>query len=170
MLLRHTMRTMLAGVLLSGGIAAVGVGMAAHADAAGPTGPFKWCPGQPLPKVDVIWDNNVCHTYYYVYPEQGNVGDGHGGGINNVWDGPNPPTGPAPAGPISHKWCPGQPLPDDGTNLDGTPHTFGWDMNVCHTYYVVGYQQGNVGDYIWDAAGGPPPPPPQCPPIAFMCP
>jgi hypothetical protein len=45
-----------------------------------------------------------------------------------------------------------------------------WDMSVCHTYYGVGYKQGNIGDYVWDAPAGPPPPPPQCPPIAFMCP
>ena len=45
-------------------------------------------------------------------------------------------------------------------------------MSVCHTYYGVGYKQGNVGDYVWDAAAGPPPPSPspQCSPIAFMCP
>ena len=30
-------------------------------------------------------------------------------------------------------------------------HMVDWDMTVCHTYYGVGYQQGNVGDYIWDA-------------------
>ncbi|WP_156663011.1 hypothetical protein [Mycobacterium sp. 1274761.0] len=48
-----------------------------------------------------------------------------------------------------------------------------WGIDVCHIYYVVGYQQANVGDYIWDiwdAAGGPPPRPRQCPPIAFTCP
>jgi hypothetical protein len=49
-------------------------------------------------------------------------------------------------------------------------HQVDWDMSVCHTYVGVAYQQGNVGDYIWDLAGGPPPPPPQGPPIAFMCP
>jgi len=38
-----------------------------------------------------------------------------------------------------------------------------WDMSVCHTYYGVWYKQGNVGDYVWDAAAGPPPPPPQSP-------
>jgi hypothetical protein len=56
-------------------------------------------------------------------------------------------------------------MPDDGANDDGTPHAFSWDMNVCHTYYLVGYRQGNVGDYIW--ADSPPPPPqvtPGCPP------
>lgn len=65
-------------------------------------------------------------------------------------------------GPVEPlNWCPGQPLPEPDVT---------WGMNACHTYYGVAYHQGNVGDYIWDAAGGPPPAPPQCPPIAFMCP
>lgn len=166
----HRGKRTIAGALLAGGLAAAGLGLAAEANAEGPVGPFTWCPGQPLPKVDVVWGMNNCHAYYYVWPGQGNVGDGHGGGVNNVWEGPNPPTGPAPAGPVSHKWCPGQPLPNDGTSAEGVPHMVDWDMSVCHTYYNVGYQQGNVGDYVWDAAGGPPPPPRQCPPIAFMCP
>jgi len=170
MLRIHAVNRALATALLCGGLAAAGVALAGEAAATGPVGPFNWCPGQPLPKVDVIWNNSVCHSYYYVNPGQGNVGDGHGGGINNVWEGANPPVGPGPAGPIAHSWCPGQPLPQDGTSADGTPHQVSWDMNICHTYYGVGYHQGNVGDYIWDAAEGPPPPPPQCPPIAFMCP
>jgi hypothetical protein len=57
--------------------------------------------------------------------------------------------GTAQAAPPAHQWCPGQRMPDDGANPDGTPHLFSWDMSVCHTYYVVGYKQGNVGDYIW---------------------
>jgi hypothetical protein len=160
----------IAGALLSSGIAAASLLWAGPANADGPVGPFTWCAGQPLPKPDVIWGMDSCHTYYYVGPGQGNVGDGHDGGINNVWDGPNPPTGPAPAGPITHKWCPGQALPQDGTSADGVPHQVDWDMSICHTYVGVAYHQGNVGDYVWDLAGGPPPPPPQCPPIAFMCP
>ena len=68
------------------------------------------------------------------------------------------PAGTAQAAPPAHQWCPGQRMPDDGTNPDGTPHLFSWDMSVCHTYYIVGYKQGNVGDYIWADAGPPPPP------------
>jgi hypothetical protein len=165
----HRHKRTLAGALLSAGLAAVGLGLAAHAEATGPVGPLNWCPGQPLPGADVHWAMNKCHTYFYVYAGQGNVGDGSLGGNNSVWEGPNPPSGPA-AGPITHKWCPGQPLPNDGTSVDGVPHQVVWDMNVCHDWVGVGYQQGNVGDYVWDLAGGPPPPPPQCPPIAFMCP
>jgi len=166
----HRSRRTVAGALVSSGLAAAAIGLAAQANASGPVGPFTWCPGQPLPKPDVTWAMGDCHTYYYVNVGLGNVGDGSNGGVNNVWEGSNPPTGPAPAGPIQHKWCPGQPLPNDGTSADGVAHQVDWDMSVCHTYVGVGYQQGNVGDYIWDLAGGPPPPPPQCPPIAFMCP
>jgi hypothetical protein len=166
----HRRKRIVAGALLSSGLALAGLGLSAEANATGPVGPFTWCPGQPLPKPDVNWGMGGCHTYYYVNMGQGNVGDGSNGGINNVWEGTNPPEGPGPTGPLAHKWCPGQPMPQDGTNPDGTAHQVDWDMNVCHTYYNVGYHQGNVGDYVWDAAGGPPPPPPQCPPIAFMCP
>jgi hypothetical protein len=60
-----------------------------------PQGPCRWCPGQPLPPTGnhvtnpVIWDNNICHTYYYVYFGQGNV-------AQNIWDGDNPPPPPPP--------------------------------------------------------------------------
>jgi hypothetical protein len=63
-----------------------------------PQGPCRWCPGQPLPPTGnhvtnpVIWDNNICHTYYYVYFGQGNV-------AQNIWDGDNPPPPPPPAPP-----------------------------------------------------------------------
>lgn len=53
-----------------------------------------------------------------------------------------------------------------------------WDMNVCHTWHILGYQDGNLPlkytlqpSNIWE--GDNPPgyvPPPQCPPFAFMCP
>jgi hypothetical protein len=165
----HRRRRIVAGAQVSSGLAAAAIGLAAHANATGPVGPLNWCPGQHLPQPDVHWNMNSCHSYYYVYARQGNVGDGSLGGNNSVWEGPNPPVGPA-AGPISHKRSPGQPLPNDGTSADGVAHQVDWDMSVCHTYVGVAYQQGNVGDYIWDLAGGPPPPPPQCPPIAFMCP
>ena len=51
-----------------------------------PQGPCRWCPGQSLPPTGnhvtnpVVWDINVCHTYYYVYFGQGNV-------AQNIWDG-----------------------------------------------------------------------------------
>ena len=63
-----------------------------------PQGPCHWCPGDPMPPTGnhvtnpVVWDNNVCHTYYYVYFGQGNV-------AQNIWDGDNPPAPPPPAPP-----------------------------------------------------------------------
>ncbi|OBG57028.1 hypothetical protein A5703_05710 [Mycobacterium sp. E188] len=75
--------------LLAGGLGVAGLGLAAGtANADG--GPHRWCPGEPLPPTGnhvtnpVIWDNNICHTYYYVYFGQGNV-------AQNIWDGDNPP-------------------------------------------------------------------------------
>ena len=44
-----------------------------------PEGPCRWCPGDPpvqtgnLKVNPVVWDNNVCHTYWYVCSGQGNV-------------------------------------------------------------------------------------------------
>src|SRR5262245_3226443 len=107
----HRSKRIIAGALLSSAIAATGLGLAAEANATGPVGPLTWCPGQPLPGADVHGGMNGCHSYYYVYAGQGNVGDGSLGGNNSVWEGDNPPVGPA-SGPISHKWCPGQPLPN----------------------------------------------------------
>jgi hypothetical protein len=95
-----------------------GLALAAEA-AAAPAGPLKWCPGEPLPGADVHWAMGSCHTYFYVSAGLGNVGDGSLGGYNNVWEGSNPPDGPAV--PISHKWSPGRPLPNDGTSADGVP-------------------------------------------------
>ena|SRR6476661_2454461 len=75
-----------------------------------PSGPCHWCPGDPpvqtgnLRTNPVLWDNNVCHTYFYVYFGQGNV-------AQNIWEGdtPPPPPPPPPPGlgfcPIP-PWCP----------------------------------------------------------------
>ena len=44
-----------------------------------PSGPCRWCLGDPpvqtgnIRVYPVVWDNNVCHTYWYVYSGQGNV-------------------------------------------------------------------------------------------------
>jgi hypothetical protein len=49
----------------------------------------------------VIWDNNICHTYYYyVYFGQGNV-------AQNIWDGDDapPPPPPPPPGLINKDNC-----------------------------------------------------------------
>jgi hypothetical protein len=83
-----------------------------------------------------------------------------------------PATGTAQAdnnGP--HRWCPGQ-------SMEWPTGPWGdalWDMNVCHTFWGVGYGLGNVPNRegvpsdVWDG-DDPPPPPPGCPPVAFMCP
>jgi hypothetical protein len=48
-------------------------------------GPYQWCPGQPLPETDIVWDVNVCHTWYWVdYGFQANRG-------HFVCEGDNPP-------------------------------------------------------------------------------
>ena len=74
-----------------------------------PEGPCHWCPGDPpvqtgnLRVNPVVWDNNVCHTYWYVTPGQGNV-------AQNIFEGEVPPAPPPwPPGlnfcPIP-PWCP----------------------------------------------------------------
>ncbi|WP_076246983.1 hypothetical protein [Mycobacterium sp. SP-6446] len=68
-----------------------------------PAGPCRWCPGMaPVhtgnQRVNpVIWDNNVCHTYWYVTPGQGNV-------AQNIFEGDSPP--PPPPAPPGLKFCP----------------------------------------------------------------
>jgi hypothetical protein len=89
--------------LVSGGVAAVLGAGTAQADDGGWGPPHRWCPGQSLwitgnhVNNPVIWDNNVCHTYYIVYSGLGNV-------AQNIWDGPNPP--PKPPRPVGLNFCP----------------------------------------------------------------
>lgn len=86
-------RKVIAGALLSGGMALAGLGLgsgAAQADNF--TVPHDWCPGQPLPMPDVRWDMGVCHHWYWVpVGGMGNVGQ-------FVWEGdaPRRPLGPPP--------------------------------------------------------------------------
>ncbi len=71
-----------------------------------PQGPCHWCPGDPPVqtgnlRVDPVrWDPNVCHTYWYVYPGQGNVAD-----MIFEGDAPPPPPPPAPPGLINRDNC-----------------------------------------------------------------
>ncbi|MEE6179166.1 hypothetical protein [Mycobacterium sp. 050134] len=104
----RTLMTVIAGALLSGGLAAGGLGLAAGTAQAHPGiapipadnpdwGPaHRWCPGEPLPATgnhvtDPFrgWDMSVCQTYYYLWPGMGNVS-------NMIWDGDNPPPKPPP--------------------------------------------------------------------------
>ncbi len=82
-----------------------GLGMAAaataHADP-GPIGPRQWCPGQSLwitgnhvTNPPVIWDNNICHTYYIVDFGQGNVAQKHLGRPESAGSDPSPPAATA---------------------------------------------------------------------------
>lgn len=70
-------KRILAGALLSGVVAATGLGLSTGTAQAGfgndpSTGVCNglgvcsrnWCPGSSLPAPDVVWDMNVCHHYY----------------------------------------------------------------------------------------------------------
>jgi hypothetical protein len=97
------LRKIAAAALLSAAVALAGLGPAAGTAHAWPYGPYTWCPGQSLPQTGdptrpVVWDMAVCHTYYKVGANQGNVGP-------YVWDGPNPP-GPPPPQPVPPLWVP----------------------------------------------------------------
>jgi hypothetical protein len=57
----------IAGALLSGAVAAVGVGLGAGTAHAGA---FHWCPGDPPPSRGALhanpdWDMTVCHDYMF---------------------------------------------------------------------------------------------------------
>lgn len=63
-----------------------------------PEGPCRWCPGDPPVQTGnrvtnpVVWDETVCHTYWYVYSGQGNV-------AQNIFEGETPPPPPPPGPP-----------------------------------------------------------------------
>lgn len=96
-----------AAALVSGGITGMNTGTAAGrfgvvplgswpgCPADNPSGPCRWCPGDPpvqtgnLRVNPVVWDESVCHTYWYVYFGQGNVAD-------NIFEGEVPPPAPPP--------------------------------------------------------------------------
>ena len=67
----HTLKRIIAGTLLSGGVAVAGFGLSAGVAQAEPTCPdspyFCWCPGKPLPKsgTPITWDMSVCHNFRY---------------------------------------------------------------------------------------------------------
>ena len=109
---RPHLKRVAAAARLSVGVAAAGVGLAASPAQAlpggpvplgscpgcppdNPSGPCRWSPGDPpvqtgnLRVNPVVWDNNVCHTYWYVYHGQGNV-------AQNIFEGEAPPAPPPP--------------------------------------------------------------------------
>jgi hypothetical protein len=79
-----------------------------------------------------------------------------------------------PGGP--HRWCPGQSMEWP----TGPFNQVAWDMSVCHTWWTVGYGQGNVASNygptppgvpsIWDGDDPPAPAPPQPCIIPFCLP
>lgn len=79
------LRSVAAGALATGILATAGLGLSAGTAQAKPRGPYQWCPGQHLPETDVVWDMNVCHTWYWVdYGFQANRG-------HFVYEGDTPP-------------------------------------------------------------------------------
>jgi hypothetical protein len=102
----RSLRKVIAGAVLSVGVAAgLGLTAAGTAEAGGwpgcpkeGNGPCHWCPGDPpvhtgnMVNDPVIWDNNVCHTFWYVNMGQGNV-------AKEIWDGDDPPAPPPPPPP-----------------------------------------------------------------------
>lgn len=96
-------------VLLAGGAAGVVAPGTAQANPRGPmplsgawpgcpedhpAGPCHWCPGDPpvqtgnLAVDPVVWDDTICHTYWYAYP-YGNV-------AKTIFEGETPPVPPPP--------------------------------------------------------------------------
>lgn len=105
----HNVKRIVAGALLSGGVAVAGMALAAGTAHADWYGPHQWCPGQSMnlptgPGKDWVWDMNVCHTWYSVGYAQGNVPSSYGA-PSYIWDGDNPPPRPPPPGPLP-LWVP----------------------------------------------------------------
>ena len=111
-------RRVIAAAVMSAGVALAGLGSSAGMAQAdpepGPNDAHHWCPGQePVrtgnARTDPLnWDWNICHTYWYVLPGQGNVS-------SMIWDGDNPPA-PPPSGPfwtppVPPGWCMGLFVP-----------------------------------------------------------
>jgi len=92
----------IAGALLSGGVAVAGLGLGAGTAQA--QAPHHWCPGDPMdyqvdphraqntgPGTSYTWDMTVCHTWFWVRSGMGNVPLKGSPGFGNVWDGETPP-------------------------------------------------------------------------------
>lgn len=119
---------MIAGALLSGGVAAAGLGLGAGA-AHATKGPFTWCPGQSMEwpsgpnssrgHLNYVWDMNVCHTWYVVPDGWGNVSRIALNGqqtlqSSNAWDGDNPPGDNPGNVQCGLMWCPNPGGQDPG--------------------------------------------------------
>lgn len=87
-----------AAALLSGSLAAAGIGVGAGTAVAVPSGPHVWCPGDSInhptgPGAGTVWDMNVCHTWWWVKYGFGNVQTDSGWVNSILFDGENPPPG-----------------------------------------------------------------------------
>jgi hypothetical protein len=92
MKISRTFKRVIAGVLLTGGIAVGGV---PHAGIAQAHKPHNWCPGDPMtypvgPGPAYSWDMNICHTWFWVRNGKGNV-PFKGQLPSSLWDGEVPP-------------------------------------------------------------------------------
>jgi len=104
-----------AGVLAA---AALALGAGAASAQQPPTG--TWCPGQPplIVGMELDWDPNVCHDYWYVPNGQGNVGVKLDGKPMDswIWIGSVPPgmenlkPPPPPPPPAPGSWCANNPV------------------------------------------------------------
>jgi hypothetical protein len=79
--------------------------------------------------------------------------------VNGVCWGPN-------------QWCPGDSILRLTQNHVYDPVT--WDMNICHTYYLVPHGEGNATSTVFEGPNPPgpgviPPPAPYVPPPPGMC-
>jgi hypothetical protein len=101
-----TLKRIAAGALLAGGLVIPAMGytaVVAHADDT--FAPHHWCPGQdtfpPTGPGQVVWNWNVCHTFFFTNYGMGNVVNSYNGEGASVWDGDNPP----PAA-VTRRQCP----------------------------------------------------------------
>jgi hypothetical protein len=100
----RTVKKIIAGMLLSGGVAVAGFGLAAGTAQADP-GCTKhyacWCPGQALPGPAIIgdWDMTACHNWHFASQD---TPPGPGG---KVEQGQMPPPPNCPPFPIAFM-CP----------------------------------------------------------------
>ena len=74
----RTLTKITVGALLTASLAVPGSGFAAPVAHADDTfAPHHWCPGQtkypPTGPGSVVWDWNVCHTFYFTNYGMGNV-------------------------------------------------------------------------------------------------
>jgi hypothetical protein len=116
----QNLRRIIAGALLSGAAAVLGVGLTpgtAYANG----GPYTWCPGQSMDWPagpdqygnQYSWDMSVCHTWYRVSYGYGNVPKIVNGTStlqgSSAWDGDNPPPDNPSGFNCGLFWCPVPP-------------------------------------------------------------